>query len=125
MQVFLIPLLRIILIESYVTRKIGNKIYFQGAVANNQGVKAAFESILGKKVHLPPNFDVTGAIGAAILAQEHCKEKGIEKSRFRGFDIADLKYDITSFECKSCSNLCEIRKVTVEDVSGAFLWKQM
>jgi len=96
-------------------RKIGNKIYFQGAVANNQGVKVAFESILEKKIHLPPNFDVTGAIGAAILAQEHCREKGITKSRFRGFDIADLKYDITSFECKSCSNLCEIRKVTVED----------
>ena len=96
-------------------RKKGNKIYFQGAVANNQGVKAAFESVLGKKIHIPPNFDVTGSIGAAILAQEYCREHGITKSRFKGFDVVNMEYKISSFECKECSNLCEIRKVTVED----------
>ncbi|MEQ8225909.1 MAG: acyl-CoA dehydratase activase-related protein, partial [Candidatus Eremiobacterota bacterium] len=101
-------------------RKIGNKIYFQGAVANNQGVKAAFESVLGKPISIPPNFDVTGAIGAAILAQEYCREQGITESRFKGFDIVNMEYEISSFECKECSNLCEIRKVTVEDGQNLF-----
>jgi predicted CoA-substrate-specific enzyme activase len=101
-------------------RKIGNKIYFQGAVANNQGVKAAFESVLGKSINIPPNFDVTGAIGAAILAREYCREEGITESRFKGFDLVDMKYEISSFECKECSNLCEIRKVTVEDGQNLF-----
>lgn len=101
-------------------RKIGNKIYFQGAVANNQGVKAAFESVLGKPINIPPNFDVTGAIGAAILAQEYCREEGITESRFKGFDIINMEYEISSFECKECSNLCEIRKVTVADGQTLF-----
>ncbi len=101
-------------------RKIGNKIYFQGAMANNQGVKAAFESVLGKPISIPPNFDVTGAIGAAILAQEYCREQGITESRFKGFDIVNMEYEISSFECKECSNLCEIRKVTVEDGQNLF-----
>ncbi len=52
------------------TGKIGNKIFFQGGVTNNKAVVAAFEQVVGKKIIIPPHFDVTGAIGAAILAQK-------------------------------------------------------
>lgn len=92
-------------------RKIGNKIFFQGGTAFNKGVVAAFEKVLNKPIKVPPHHDVTGAIGVAILAM---KERTWEKSSFKGFDLSKRKYEIETFECKGCENLCEIRKVTVE-----------
>ena len=47
-------------------KKIGNKIFFQGAVAYNKAVVAAFENYLGKEIIVPENHEVTGAIGTAI-----------------------------------------------------------
>lgn len=93
-------------------RKIGNKIFFQGGVAANRGVKAAFEMVTGKKIIVPPHHDVMGAIGCAIVAME---ERTWEKSEFKGFDLRDKKIAISSFGCKDCSNMCEVRKV---DISG-------
>ncbi|OPY77149.1 MAG: R-phenyllactate dehydratase activator [Syntrophorhabdus sp. PtaU1.Bin058] len=92
-------------------RRIGNRIFFQGGTAFNKGVIAAFEKVLRKPVTVPSHHDVTGAIGVAILAM---KEKTWEKSRFKGFDLSKRSYEIETFECKGCENLCEIRKVTVE-----------
>lgn len=65
-------------------KKIGNKIFFQGGLAYNQGVINAFRALTGKDIIVPPFFSVTGAYGAAILARE---EKEGNKTRFRGFDI--------------------------------------
>ena len=92
-------------------RRVGKKIFFQGGTAFNKGVVAAFEKVCGKPITVPSHHDVTGAIGAAILAM---KEKTWEKSGFKGFDLSKRRYDIDTFECKGCENLCEIRKVTCE-----------
>lgn len=92
-------------------RRIGDRIFFQGGTAFNKGVVAAFESILGKKIIVPENHDVTGAIGVAILAME---ERNWEKSNFKGFDLSKRRYEQSSFECKGCPNLCLIRKVSIE-----------
>lgn len=51
-------------------KKIGDKIFFQGGVTNNRAVVAAFEKVLGKPIIVPPHFDVTGAIGVAIIARK-------------------------------------------------------
>ncbi|MFQ5900656.1 MAG: acyl-CoA dehydratase activase, partial [Thermodesulfobacteriota bacterium] len=93
-------------------RRIGDRVFFQGGTAANLGVVAAFENVLGKPVTVPENHDVTGAIGVAMLTMEE-KEPKLSTS-FKGFDLSKKKYDLDSFECKDCSNLCEIRKVTVE-----------
>ncbi len=92
-------------------RRIGERIFFQGGTAFNKGVVAAFESVLKKEIIVPENHDVTGAIGVAILAME---ERTWERSGFKGFDLSQRQYEQTSFECKGCSNLCLIRKVSVE-----------
>ncbi|MBA4416345.1 MAG: CoA activase [Syntrophus sp. (in: bacteria)] len=92
-------------------RRVGKKIFFQGGTAFNKGVVAAFEMVLKRPVTVPPHHDVTGAIGAAILAM---KEYNGERSAFKGFDLSKRGYEIDSFECKGCENLCEIRRVTVE-----------
>ena len=51
-------------------KPIGKRVFFQGGVAGNRAVRAAFENILGKSVAVPPHFEVTGALGAALIARE-------------------------------------------------------
>jgi predicted CoA-substrate-specific enzyme activase len=65
-------------------KKIGNKIFFQGGVAYNQGVVNAFRALTGKTITVPPFFSVTGAYGVAILTQEAL---GNAKTKFKGFDL--------------------------------------
>ncbi len=96
-------------------RRIGDRIFFQGGVAWNKAVVAAFEEVLGKPVIVPPHHDVTGAIGAAMLAREHMKSIEDAKSGFKGFDIHNRKYKITSFICEDCPNSCHIHKVEREN----------
>lgn len=98
-------------------RKIGEKIFFQGATAFNRGVVAAFEKILGKPIKVPINNEVTGAIGVAILAMEENKNR---ESKFKGFDLSEKSYDLSSFECQGCPNMCEIRKLTVKGENPLF-----
>jgi predicted CoA-substrate-specific enzyme activase len=86
-------------------RDIGKKIVFQGAVAFNKGMVAAFETILGKPIVVPPYPHLTGAIGAARLAYESAPKK----SRFRGFQaVTQGQYTVSSFECKACPNHCDV-----------------
>jgi predicted CoA-substrate-specific enzyme activase len=92
-------------------RKIGDHIFFQGGVAWNKGVVAAFEKIVGKPMTVPPHHDVTGAIGAALISMER---PGEHTSRFRGFDLSTREYTVDSFTCEDCSNMCEIHKVEIE-----------
>jgi predicted CoA-substrate-specific enzyme activase len=101
-------------------RKIGNKIFFQGGVTNNKAVVAAFEQVTGKKITIPPHFDVTGAIGAAILAKKSMKEG--QKTRFKGFDVRNVPYEIKIFVCMECTNHCDIRRVNIHGEKKALYY---
>jgi predicted CoA-substrate-specific enzyme activase len=85
-------------------KEIEETIYFQGGVAANRGMKAAFEKALGKKVAVPNHYRVMGAAGAAILAGE----AGILKTAFKGFKTAQSTFESKSFECTGCANCCEV-----------------
>lgn len=105
------------IVENYIQKvvrkkRIGDHIFFQGGVTNNKAVVAAFEKVTGKKITVPPHFDVTGAIGAAILARESMVEGQL--TRFKGFDISKIPYTIDKFTCKECSNHCEIRSIQID-----------
>jgi len=94
-------------------RKIGDVIFFQGGTAYNDAVAAAFTSILGKRIIVPPFNGVMGALGVALLAREKMlNTKGI--SKFRGFDLDKIDYKIREFTCKGCSNYCQIQEFTVD-----------
>lgn len=93
-------------------RKVGENIFFQGGTAFNKAVVAAFEKYLDRTVTVPPDHDVTGAIGMALIAREHMAGQGA--SRFGGFDMARRAYGLSSFPCKGCDNLCEINRVSIE-----------
>jgi predicted CoA-substrate-specific enzyme activase len=93
-------------------KRVGRKILFQGGVANNRAVVAAFAQVTGKPITVPPHFDVTGAIGAAMLAREECADG--RASRFKGWGVSRVPYALDRFTCHGCANQCEIRSVTVE-----------
>ncbi len=93
-------------------KEILEPILFQGGVAANVGIKKAFEETLGKEVIIPENYDVMGAIGAAILAKEEMSKKS--KTKFRGFEIHNMDYKVNGFECNGCSNRCEIVEIRDE-----------
>ncbi|HYW95545.1 MAG TPA: acyl-CoA dehydratase activase-related protein, partial [Bacteroidales bacterium] len=101
-------------------KRIGDRIFFQGGVTNNRSVVAAFEAITGKAMIIPPHFDVTGAIGAAILARNTMQEG--QETRFRGFHVSSAGYKVDNFTCRECTNECEIQRVRVEGQKKALYY---
>lgn len=93
---------------------------FQGGVAANKGIVAAFEEQVGSKVIIPKHFNVMGAIGMALMAKHQVEQTG-EKSKFKGFEFIDLEFTPKSFECSGCSNACEVIKVMVNGEVAA-MW---
>lgn len=82
------------------------KVFFQGGVAANKGIKASFEKTLGFEITVPEHFNVMGSIGAAILAKEAWGKNSY--TNFKGFDLVDNEYKSKSFECEGCPNRCEV-----------------
>ncbi|MTI60787.1 MAG: 2-hydroxyglutaryl-CoA dehydratase [Firmicutes bacterium] len=89
-------------------KDIKGPIVFQGGVAANVGIKKAFEDELGIDVIVPENYNVMGAVGAAILAREEITRLKRKKTFFKGFEITDFNFKTSSFECDGCPNCCEI-----------------
>jgi len=120
-------------------RKIGECIFLQGGTAYNDSVAAAFASVCGKEIIVPPHNGVIGAIGAALLARDKMLFAPVEepgrsgaagryapvrpaegapaaprRSRFRGYDLSKVNYTLREFTCKGCSNACQIQEFNVE-----------
>ena len=106
-------------------RSVGKNIFFQGGVAGNQSVVAAFRALTGRQITVPAHHDVSGAIGVAILAMEELAQRRSlsegrgegtgdwPMSKFEGFDLSTRRYQATVFECKACANLCEVSKLAI------------
>jgi len=94
-------------------RKIGDVIYFQGGTAYNDAVAAAFASLLGKKITVPPYNGVMGAVGMALIARQWRLATNAD-SKFRGYDLSRLSMASRDFVCKACSNYCDIKEFTIE-----------
>ena len=95
-------------------KEIKPKVFFQGGVAANIGMKQAFEKALGFEVVVPQYYNMMGAIGAAILAQEKVKKTG--QTNFKGFELADDEFISKSFECSGCPNRCEVVRIERNNV---------
>ena len=88
-------------------------LVFQGGVASNGGMVRAFEEILGLKVVVHPHHQVSGAIGAALLAQEGVGVNG-KGTRFKGFEASHADYRASSFDCEACPSACEIAQLSLD-----------
>lgn len=91
-------------------KNIEEPIVFQGGVAANVGIVAAFERNLGKKVIIPEYYDVMGAYGAALIAKEKISAGG-STTNFYGFEAAENDYRARSLECNDCTNMCEVIEI--------------
>jgi len=93
-------------------KEIQAPIVFQGGVAANRGIRAAFEKALNTELIVPEHYDVMGALGCCYLAKE--ANLG-SKTKFKGWQAAEVTFRPTSFECKGCPNLCEVIQVYEND----------
>jgi predicted CoA-substrate-specific enzyme activase len=89
------------------------QVVFQGGVAFNQGIIKALEEALEVNVLVPPHHELMGAIGAALLLREEIADDGYE-TNFKGFEVSQTDFTVSSFTCKACPNLCEIAQISVD-----------
>jgi activator of 2-hydroxyglutaryl-CoA dehydratase len=99
------------------SRRLREPVLFQGGVAANAGMRAAFERVLGVELIVPPHFEVMGALGAALLARDGAKGGG--RARSIGLEIAEVDYGLQSFDCDGCSNNCEVVEVGIPGKDGS------
>lgn len=93
-------------------KRIQPRIVFQGGVAYNVGVKAAFEEVLDSEVTVPGHAGIMGAIGVSLLIKDLVENKGKEKKGgFIGMEIQEMEFETKVFECKGCPNICEIVQI--------------
>jgi predicted CoA-substrate-specific enzyme activase len=100
-------------------RKLGDNIILTGAVFYNKAVVSAFHHELeGKKLTVPEHKEVSGAIGAALLAKEAMAG---QKSKFKGFqEVVDRECKLTTFVCKGCDNNCTITRMEMPGEEPSF-----
>ncbi len=139
------------IVQNYINKvvagkPIGENIFFQGGVAFNKSVVAAFEKYLNRTITVPPHHDVTGAIGMALIAMRYMRNRSSVDSqqpiidsqiegrcatdapltaahyrlttKFKGFELSERRYEVSSFECRGCPNVCEINRVKIEGEEG-------
>ncbi|SEM36589.1 MULTISPECIES: acyl-CoA dehydratase activase [unclassified Candidatus Frackibacter] len=88
-------------------------VVFQGGVAANEGIKEAFAEALETEIVVPEHHDVMGAIGAALLAKDKIVNDG-EETSFKGWNVTEIEYTPSSFECEGCANLCEVIEIRMD-----------
>lgn len=101
------------------TRKLGQKIILTGAVFYNNAVVSAFQRALeGKKLIVAEHKEVSGAIGAALLARE---DNVSRESRFKGFEkVINTPYKLSTFVCRKCDNNCTISRMQLPGEKPTF-----
>jgi predicted CoA-substrate-specific enzyme activase len=100
-------------------RKLGDKIILTGAVFYNRAVVSAFHHQLeGKTLSVPEHKEVSGAIGAALLAKEAMAG---QESKFLGFqEVVDRECKLTTFVCKGCDNNCTITRMEMPGAEPSY-----
>lgn len=89
-------------------KDIREPVVFQGGVAANRGIAAAFERALGVGVIIPDAYGVMGAYGAALIARRSAASDSGFRTRFAGYDAVKRTYSTRSRECNGCAGMCEI-----------------
>lgn len=95
-------------------RHLKPQIVFCGGVANNIGVVKALEDELKSPIIVHKYNEISGCIGAAIIAMEEASQK---ESHFVGF--SSTEFASQGFQCCDCPNNCEIAVILRESKAVA------
>ncbi len=100
-------------------RKLGHRIILTGAVFYNKAVVSAFHQQLPDKILMVAEHrEVSGAIGAALLARTATVN---QVSKFKGFaSIVEADCNLSTFICKQCDNNCAITRMKVPGENPTF-----
>ncbi len=100
-------------------RKLGDRVILTGAVFYNEAVVSAFQQQLeDKTLTVAEHREVSGAIGAALLARE---EMSGRKSRFKGFaQVVKDECALSTFICQGCDNNCTITRMQLPEEKTTF-----
>ncbi len=82
------------------SRSIEGKLVFTGATARNHALAAAFAAECGKEVFIPPHPELTGALGAAIMARTLHLEEGRSTRTLGNLEHLN-KYKVEKKSCKA------------------------
>ncbi len=96
------------------SRTIGNRIVLQGGVAKNPAMPLAFAQLLGKPVVVPPDPELMGAYGVALMGLNRLEDGSLKAAPLK---LSELSLRSISSEkeynCRACDNRCPIRIMKV------------
>lgn len=107
------------IVANYLNRVVGNRtigstIFLQGGVAKNEAVAPAFALLLDRDILVPPDPELMGCYGVAVLALDKHREGLLEQGQWSLDRILETEIvDKGEFTCRSCDNLCGIRILEV------------
>jgi len=93
-------------------RAVGKKIFLQGGVALNRAVGYAFAHTVGRQVVIPPNPELLGALGVALLAQQRSLGVMGDPNFLLTLAAPEMKL-VSRFVCKACKMYCSIDRFEV------------
>ena len=107
------------IVANYLNRVVGNRavgerIVLQGGVAKNEAVPLAFARMTGKSIVVPPDPELMGCFGVALLARQKLEDGLVDAGSWDLDELIDeeIVYK-SSFVCKACENRCAIRRLEV------------
>jgi predicted CoA-substrate-specific enzyme activase len=93
-------------------RYVGEKVFLQGGVALNRAVGHAFAHSVGRDIVIPPNPELLGAQGVAILALD--RSRGVRGEPAPLSSLAQPALTLLSrFTCKACKMYCTVDRFEV------------
>ena len=106
-------------VTNYLNRVVGNRnvggsIVLQGGVAKNPALPLAFATVLGKPILVPPDPELLGAFGVALLALDKRAAGTLADADYSLRELAErpIRYGRV-FTCAACDNRCPIRTLHV------------
>ena len=90
------------------SRKVGDKVFMQGGVCYNRAVPLAMASLLDKKIIVPPDPGLMGALGVALEVQQRMAMGLLQPAAFDLDELANraVEYGKT-FVCPGTSERCD------------------
>lgn len=102
--------------DNYVSKVInrtavGSHLVFQGAVAKNQALVAAFEDLYQQPIHVSQFCHITGAIGVC----DYLLERQTQPSAFVGLAFGKAQVETRLEVCELCPNQCRLNVLVTPD----------